>query len=211
MLRPGKLTQEWIAGRRNSFLHPGKLYVVCSALLFGVLALPGTSMAGRDAVAGFIEGWDGGQGAVRGEQISPGLTERPEDQAQAAERIATAITEHMPTVMFLLLPFAASLLYLLVQPRLPYLIHMVWALHVHSLVFLAGIALALLDLLSDTAPYVAVPLTAAGALWVAWYVLAAFARVYDRTILTSVGLLGIAGLAYLPVVGGALFVISLVA
>ncbi len=96
-------------GRHASRVRPFRLYLLSSALLFGVLALPGTSFA-TEVVNGFIDGLTEGLTA----QDFPGLAAVFDDD-DARARVAQTLTDNMPRAMFLLLPVVSMLVGLVVS------------------------------------------------------------------------------------------------
>ena len=207
---PGRLTEAWVLGRRISFMKPVRLYLMTSAVLFGLLALPGLSMAGRAAVTGAVEGWVSSQSRP-GALADAGLAAVARDK-RAVERIAATITENLPRAMFLLLPFAALLLKALVRPRQHYVVHMVWALHMHAALYVVVAGMVLLDPLRGTAKLlVAYPLFVAGTCWACWYAVTAFSRAYRRSLARSLGLLTLLGASYVPVFLVTVVLISILA
>ena len=197
---PGELTEAWIDGRRASFVSPLRLYLLISAILFGVLALPGLSAAGSSGVEGaldsVIDNWTESADAV----WYRSLQEVADDEA-ALTLMAANITENLPRAMFLLFPVGALLLKVLIRrPKQNYVVHLVWTLHAHSVLFLISAVFALLDPLRGTAKYaVAYPIGAAGMLWGTWYFVKAFSRVYTRSFAKSAAIVTLAVFMYFPV------------
>lgn len=117
--RPGGLTEAWIRGNRTRFIKPLRLYLLSSAVLFGMLALPGFTLtsAVEGVLDGFTEGW------TDNSRIS-----EPALEALAGgdnpDRIAAAKVDDFPQAMFLLLPFAALLLKSVRRPARHYVVHL---------------------------------------------------------------------------------------
>lgn len=198
--RPGDLTRAWIEGRRASLLSPLRLYLLASAALFGVLALPGVSVVGYDAVRGGLDGAIDGWTRGGGTEAAPAwMVEASQDPA-AMERIAMALTDNLPRAMFLLLPFAALLLRVFVRrPHRHFVIHLVWALHVHAAAFLLAIALLpLAPLRGPVKLALGYPVSVVAAVWLLWYVVKAFSAVYERSAVRSALILFFLSLLYLP-------------
>lgn len=171
LMKPGKLTEEYLAGRRKTFISPFKLYFVVSFLYFftGSLVVTESKQDLRDAMiqsdtvrtespidstvlaiknpdsrvtfsvnniqllerlfgSKFIEGFKTGQNNPR----------------QFFERIR----EHMPKILFLLLPVFALLLQIVyVRSRILYIQHLIFSFHFHSFIFF----ILLLNVLYDAA------------------------------------------------------------
>jgi len=144
LAKPGLLTVEFLAGRRARFVGPFKLYVLCSLLFFGVQALrsnwgpepvPGATQEkpidfeahakdpDRSAFGRFIEH------AVKAKLDH----KRPSEIQKIAAR---AFSRFVPDGMLVLLPLVA-LLFKLLNRRRYYAEHFVFALHLHSVGYLA--------------------------------------------------------------------------
>lgn len=210
VLHPGSLTQAWLEGRIASFVRPLRLYLLSSALLFGAFALPALSTPLRDAVHGGIQGWI--DASPQESESSAALAATANDE-QALQRIADRITVNLPRVMFILLPFAALLLKLVVRkPRYNYAVHLVWTLHVHAAVFAVITALLLLNPLHGTAKFIiAYPLAVAGVAYALAYILRAFSRTYGRSLIRSTASVAILSALYIPVLASAVILVSIVA
>ena len=102
--RPGRLTTEFLAGRRRLYTPPFRLYIVISVLFFVVAA------------------WVTGYGAL--------LTEGQTLETDAAGQ-ARFVAEELPRLMFVLLPVFALLLKIAFRQRL-YFDHLIHSLHLHS-------------------------------------------------------------------------------
>lgn len=132
LFKPGRLTREYLAGRRAPYVRPLKLYLLAALVAFGVLAL-----------------WP--QRAVRVVQTPPEPESAASQPAKKAptewdrkfrraledpQRFAESFTANLPRAFFLLLPVFALLLKLLyLKRRILYLDHLVFALHGHAFAF----------------------------------------------------------------------------
>lgn len=153
--RPGELTREFIAGRRQRYLPPFRLYLAISILFFALSALlPGFSLVrtdagGNEAIAPIvIEGRN--QAASGSEPCTPDLPKifgvdwndplqraclkiRADGGAALAGRFAATA----PRLMFLFLPLMAAVALLFYwKPRRLYAEHLVLFLHNHAFTFL---------------------------------------------------------------------------
>ncbi len=102
--RPGMLTTEYLAGRRQRYTPPFRLYLIFSLLFFVVAA------------------WAVGQGVL----LLPGQTLEADAPGQAR-----FISDDLPRLMFLFLPVFALLLKVAFRQRL-YFDHLIHSLHIHS-------------------------------------------------------------------------------
>ncbi len=101
---PGRLTAEFLAGRRQRYTPPFRLYLGLSLLFFLVAA------------------WTAGQGFL----LVEGQTLEADAQGQAR-----FVGDELPKLMFVLLPVFAAVLKLAHWQRL-YFDHLIHALHLHS-------------------------------------------------------------------------------
>ncbi len=118
--RPGVLTSEFLAGRRQLYSPPFRLYLVISLMFFIVAA------------------WVAGQGIL----LAEGQTLQADAPGQAQ-----FFSDHVPRLMFILLPLFALLLKAAYRHRL-YFDHLIHALHLHSAAY---VVLALLMPLEQAA------------------------------------------------------------
>jgi hypothetical protein len=195
---PGQLTLDWLEGRHASRSRPLRLYLLASALFFGVLALPGTDF-GTDAFEGAIDGYV--EAGEPGE--SPRLATLADDEA-ALRRMAEAVSNNMPRAMFLLLPLVAGLVglvgWVIRNPSHHYVAHLVWALHAHSVTFLVLLAWFPLTYLRGPAKFsVAYPIVGLSILWLAWYWVKALSRAYECSMPRAFMSLAAVGVVYTPV------------
>lgn len=132
LFKPGRLTREYLAGRRAPYVRPLKLYLLAALLAFGVLALwpqravrvvhspPEPERAARAPVKKAPTEWD--------LKFRKALDD--------PRRFAESFTANLPRAFFLLLPVFALLLKLLYLKRgILYLDHLVFALHCHAFGF----------------------------------------------------------------------------
>lgn len=145
--RPGRLTLEYLAGRRARYVHPFKLYFVLSVLLFLALALSGYSVirvsGGDEPVVTAVEvGAAGGEAPSDGtvgagdpagiERFLAPLFELMENDPDRLNRI---FTDRLAKSVVVLVPVFALLLRLLYRRR-PYIAQLIFSLHLHSFAFL---------------------------------------------------------------------------
>lgn len=124
-IRPGFLTAEYCRGRRASYSPPLRLYLFISVVFFLILALQ----------QGVLPEVGSGTTATTG---GPGASTGSDDPLEALEvypRLADAVRDYVPVLMFLLLPFFALLLKILYPDRL-YVDHLIFSLHIHAIGFI---------------------------------------------------------------------------
>jgi len=158
VLHPGALTNEFIAGRRQRYLPPFRLYLVLSVLFFALSAvLPGTQIVhagpgGETVIALGPATPEGEQRAPEtskdecniqidgtlGKRVSPLLAEAcAKVMADGGRRLVQVFFQNAPKLMFLFLPLMAAVAMLFYwKPRRLYAEHLVMFLHVHAMVFL---------------------------------------------------------------------------
>jgi hypothetical protein len=191
LLRPGALTEEYLAGRRTRYVRPLKLYLTVSVTFFALLVLlvPG----------GGVKIQVGSGASVHIGETKPHIGEtkpaKPREQMRqpvrwlderfqlqrkldalegpGAETFAQAVgaktTERIPKMVFLLLPLSAVLFKLFWWSRY-FVEHLVFSLHLHAYAFLAGMLLF---------PKWT-PLTVVFLVWSSVYAALAFKRVYRQ-------------------------------
>lgn len=144
LLQPGRLTQEFIAGRRQLYIPPLRAYIFISLIYFLVAALmpdyasglivdgeeaprPGIELPTEaDASAGPLQHWIAERGRII--EANPQLFEQQ-------------LASQLPTALFLSIPLLAALLGLMYRRQRRYYIeHLVLCLHNHSAIFLLALA-----------------------------------------------------------------------
>ena len=119
--RPGELTRQYLAGRRQHYTPPLRLYLVVSLLFFLTMS------------------WAASRGL---------LLEGGETLAADAPEQARILGEELPRLVFLLLPvFALSLK--AAFPRRLYFDHLVYSLHFHCVAYAALAVMLPLDGAAD--------------------------------------------------------------
>lgn len=178
LFRPGALTRELNEGRRQRYVSPLRLYLFASLLLFGMLSLVAKFELSVDTDATaqtFGAGKDVGRAAARDSKDASStasvlrfersglegtwggdIAKRRLDRLQAMSddeavaELVGAFFEHLPVVMFLLLPvFALYLTALMLGRGRYYVEHLVFSLHVHTMWSLLVFAAVLGGLFSD--------------------------------------------------------------
>lgn len=194
LARPGFLTQEFFAGRRQRYLPPFRLYIVVSLLFFIVVALvsnaalvdfgPAGNAAGAGSPAGASEATPGtvacsgltydGPG---GSWLQPKLILGCQKSMVDSSSLGRAFLHNVPRAMFFLLPLIAGFMWLIYwRPRRYYVEHLLFGVHNHAMIFALGTLLVpLFWLLRGTRA--SDPLTIVVMLWLTWYLFRAL-RVY---------------------------------
>ena len=159
LLNPGRLTEEFVAGRRMAYLPPFRLYLVVSIIFFLLASLshPHRDAARPDSVAtgaaGHIANCDGIK--IDGLARYPGLSERVHHACRDVMRDSGSNLMHvalatMSKAMFIFLPLVAFLHMLLYwRPRYRYAEHLVFFVHLHAFYF----CIAFLELAAINVPY----------------------------------------------------------
>ena len=159
LLKPGRLTEEFVAGRRMAYLPPFRLYLVVSIIFFLLASLshPHRDVARPDRVAAggaaHIANCD--QIKIDGLARYPGLDQRVRHACLEIVRDSGANLMHvalatMSKAMFIFLPLVAFLHMLMYwRPRYRYAEHLVFFVHLHAFYFCA----ALLELAAINVPY----------------------------------------------------------
>ena len=195
--KPGKLTIEFLEGRRARYLSPLRLYLMCSVIYFLIAASAPTNLRSSIVITpgSPIEG--GSRQNVVDADKSAGLT--AEERAQIARMIdkspsllkplmrrvsgdAKAFQNEMfaslPKALFALLPVFAGILTLFYRKR-RFAEHLYFAFHLHAFIFIA-LSLAAVSRLAHVMPIQAA--VGIGVLvWLPIYAHLAFRRVYGGT------------------------------
>ena len=148
--RPGELSLAYTEGRRTRYIRPLRLYLWVSVLFFSTLALlpapvhtlrlskggrvhipfaPELEKRLQKKLQPYEDATDPGSVAT----TPPGTA--AEGRTQADERLRIELVSRLPKALFLLLPVFAVLLRVLWRKR-PYVDHLVFALHAHTVLFL---------------------------------------------------------------------------
>jgi hypothetical protein len=146
--KPGKLTQEFVAGRRAAYLPPFRLYLVLSVIFFLVAAAshPHVAFVRLDDVAAGVQDAPLECASVNNTPFKATLFGR--DWAPRIRRVCGEIARDngasllrvilatAPKAMFIFLPLIAFLHMLLYwRPREKYAVHLLFFLYVHAFFF----------------------------------------------------------------------------
>jgi hypothetical protein len=162
--KPGKLTQEFVAGRRAAYLPPFRLYLVLSVIFFLVASLSHSHTQVATMKGGKIQVVTS-QGDCSSIQFvlfrDPVWQQRLRHGCEAAVRDGGASLLHvavgaMPKAMFIFLPLIAFVHMLLYwRPRHRYAEHLLFFVHVHAFFFSAMTLVVLLRSAAEAWPGVA--------------------------------------------------------
>lgn len=141
--RPGRLTREYCAGRRASYLAPLRLYLIFSILAFAIPSLTPTPSPSQVTVSADTSSQAipaGGSGVV-------GEVARKLSSPQLRDRIRSAVHAWLPRMMLVMLPVWALLVMLLTwSARRNFPEYMIFSLHCNAAFFAAFTVNDLLDL-----------------------------------------------------------------
>jgi len=139
-LKPGRLTQEFVAGRRAAYLPPFRLYLVLSIIFFLTASL--SPMHARiirfdDPRAPSPAQCADLQGTLFGRDLGPRLQHAcGEIVRDNGTNLAHSWLATMPKAMFIFLPLVAFLHMLMYwRPRHKYAEHLLFFLHLHAYFF----------------------------------------------------------------------------
>jgi len=142
-LKPGRLTQEFILGRRVAYLPPFRLYLVLSVIFFllaslspphgQVVQLDDSDLKGRTPEAACADLHVSIFGTDWSPRLRHACTVVVSDSGASLMHAATAT---MPKAMFIFLPLVAFLHMLMYwRPRHRYAEHLLFFLHLHAFFF----------------------------------------------------------------------------
>ncbi len=187
LFSPGALTSEFIEGKRARSIGPIRLYLLASALFFWIVFTFGSSI---------------GKLRVGSESASIGGHEVTTSAPRAAgqkdvHKVAEEFGHAFPKAIFVLMPVVALILWALYfRQQRYYIAHFYFAIHLHSFIFIALSAAALL-----TATKVVIFKQLAGIffLWILYYVVAGQKRFYGTRWSGALWRAVAGGVAYLVV------------
>jgi hypothetical protein len=207
VLKPGHLTLDFLAGRRARWLPPLRVYLICSVAFF-VLKPLAESVSGRysrDAVRITFSGPGGTMTAAERQAVEQGLPARifgKERVLRAPENpraLNDAFNAGLPKAMFILLPLFALLTKVAWRKRMPrYPAHLYVALHIHAAVFVAFAVSSVVN--SFLPPRVAGALGTLLVVYMLWYALAAFKRVFAESWSRTIAKSAFVGVVYLTAI-----------
>jgi hypothetical protein len=223
LARPGRLTREFLAGRRARYLPPFRLYVVVSLLYFVLIAV----LPDAPAPVQFNASNTSAGAMTRGDNCTGIEYDGPGDSwlepafksacdkalADGGANLARAFVANVPRALFVFLPLIAAVALLLYwRPRRHYVEHLLFFLHNHSAVFVVLGLHAIVSALVGAIPgatVVETPLDLAVAGYLLWYPYRALRVVYEQNRAQSLAKYLVLGFAYL-VLGGLMLLLTAV-
>ena len=169
LLTPGLLTTEYLAGRRQHYLSPVRLYFVCAALFFLAAPLAGFTLTSLIA---------GDQSGDLLRLVTARASERGLDPALFSQRFDLRIQSVYTLALGTGVIAVAFMLQLLFRRALPFGAHLIFALHYFSFLYLVTAAAGTsrrFGLVDDLAAALAICLIAA-------YLFVAMKRAYPGSI-----------------------------
>ena len=193
---PGRLTLDFLAGRRARWLSPLRLYLICSVAYFGsdALAEAITHRGARELAKVTVTTADGKttltpEGRAQIEASTPGRLFGPERMERAVanmDKFNRAIDSAYPKALFLLLPVFALLTNIAWRRIVPtYPAHLYLALHLHAAWFGALAVSTLLGIPFESLTIV-IGLGAVAFLYVIVYGVVTLRRVFKESWLKTV-------------------------
>lgn len=209
LARPGRLTKEFIAGRRMSQLNPLRFYLFVSVLFFLGLSLlnhghivdfdrreldrlpieaaNNTEVAEQRAAAQQPPAAGAKKPATkltvnRDSDFGRRLTDKLLSGALTPSEVVDAVEHRVPSLLFLGVPLYALLLKLFYwRQRRYYIEHLIFSLHLHTWGFLvAMVGGGYLRLVGLGPDWLFTGAAWAFALWAVWYLLTSFREVYAQ-------------------------------
>jgi hypothetical protein len=189
---PGKLTTEFVAGRRVSYLPPFRLYLVLSVAFFLLTSISHTSFIEFDASPA-SSARPATAGDCRDLKVNIfGKSGEEQRFRQACEQIVSdhgrnfqhTIVATIPKAMFIFLPLIAFFHMLLYwRPRHRYAEHLLFFVHMHAFAFLVMTLMLLLEKLGESVKTLAGTtdvLIASLGVYIPVYIVLAMRRVFKR-------------------------------
>lgn len=153
LFRPGALTREYAAGRRQRYISPLRLYLFISLALFATVSVvtrfeiraerSDAAQSGSAEPDNMQFSFD--RTGLEGTFLDPLVRTRLEKleampPSEAAEEMVVAFFESLPVVMFLLLPLFGFLVMLTMLGRGRFYVeHLVFAVHLHCFWFVVAL------------------------------------------------------------------------
>jgi len=169
LFRPGKLTHEFIIGRRASYVPPFRLYVFVSLVFFSVLALNSTTEVNKSdtpssvAVTAPITAADSllntsnvplrasllpaSDTTTKQSEYIVSFISKAKKFGDGGEKSMEKVRKNISLGMFILMPLLAYLLYLFYyRQRRNYVEHLMFAVHLNTFFFLVIMVVILVNM-----------------------------------------------------------------
>lgn len=220
LFQPGHLTREYFAGRRKRYVPPFRLYVVVSFVYFLIFALPGVRPYVEDSSAGEPQATvqvptDSTIQAAEEAGVASATSEQSESR-KVAYQLGRMLKEYFSAFLFAFVPLVAlGLVPLYGNSGRFYVHHLVFALHLQTLVFIVELPRMILDAalpagvfqrLADPLMWVSIALASLYALFA---VRRFYAQSWWKTVLKTVLLIALYGGAFLLSILSAAYLIVL--
>ena len=206
LLQPGRLTQEFLAGRRARWLPPLRLYLICSLAYFvgDALGEAITHRGAREFAKITVTGPDGRASLTpEGRQQ---IADLPVAKLVGIERVEQAVTNNakfnktietaLPKAMFVLLPLFALMTLIAWRRAMPrYPAHLYLALHLHAAWFAALAVMSILTMFVTSIGVITV-LGFAMLAYILWYGVVATRRVFAESWPRTIAKAAAVGVAY---------------
>jgi hypothetical protein len=126
--KPGMLTKEFLSHRRARYISPLRVYLTCSLLFFGLVAL-----APNPTISFFHVTYRPSPGDA---PLDAAAIQRYEEEATL--RASRGVVHDFPRAMFALMPVFGLFTWVLYRKARPfYAAHLYYSIHFHAFVFLA--------------------------------------------------------------------------
>ena len=216
--RPGELTAEYLVGKRARFISPLKLYLSASVVYFFLSAVgpadpnlkpivrfgdddrakPAASVERQVVAPVAVSAADTSAGGATGVVARLGVRMRGgiERAARNEAAFTARLKDRLPTVVFVVLPafaFAVGFAYRRQRRHFPQ--HLVFALHVHAMVFLGFALSEAARFTRSVAVMTGVKLVVSAGLVA--YIVAALRRVYGGSVPRTLAKVAALGVVYL--------------
>jgi hypothetical protein len=216
LFKPGKLTNEYIAGRRQAYLPPFRMYFVISLAFFLLTSLIGPNFsvmsADLDSVGPSTQAATDGISCDANVQAFVNPQWLPRFQracekivADSGDSLSRALIQNTPKMMFLFITLVAAIMKVLYPfLRRRYVEHLLFFFHFHAFFFLLAILELVGSQLAAALPILARPvgvLTAVGWIYLPIYLFLALRRVYRQGRLATAVKYVLLSLSYLVTLG----------
>lgn len=129
LLNPGTLTTDYIAGRRERYLMPSRMFIVLSVVFFFVLSLTQVPVSENVVTMAFEK-----------EEIQASFQASGLSQEMFIEKLDSAFTSALPILLLLMVPLFAGMMRLInLTSRNRFIVHLIFSFHLFSFVAAASV------------------------------------------------------------------------
>lgn len=215
LVRPGELTAEYMRGRRKPYLGPVQLFVIANVVFFSVLS----TIGGFEVFTTTLRNHVGmvGYGAVAGKMVEARASLQSPERAAYQRRFDDATPRYANSLVIIMVPMLAALLFLLYGGRKYFVHQLVFSLHFFAWLLLLFTALPIVlrllfegmrwfsddstvHVISQTLNDDEIIIGLAVLALVTWYLSRALHRAYDGRLILSVSRALLACVLLLPIV-----------